>query len=144
MKCHRDLYLSNTFQYFLCPTSPLLAVLILRNTPTTPPYTVKPHILATLADFSRKIRTSYLEALYFIKRVNKQPRNLITVQNNPIQWYPTVKCLEIYHGSKLLFHRHIENTTNKSIYPPIAWYSKLNTLNKLRLYKPLVTHLSLA
>ncbi len=102
--------------------------------------------LEILKNFYRKwkikINADKTKAIYFTKRRTRElPENPLNVLGTEIEWSPVVKYLGIMLDKKLVLNQHINyavakvNLVVKILYPLISRKSRLDTSNKLLLYK---------
>jgi hypothetical protein len=89
-----------------------------------------------------KINTDKTQAIYFTKRRTKElPTDPLHILGKEIAWSPAVKYLGVILDKKLILNQHINYTIEKVnkvikiLYPMLSRKSRLNTSNKLLLYK---------
>jgi hypothetical protein len=89
-----------------------------------------------------KINANKTKAIYFTKRRTKElPTSPLSVLGEDIEWSPVVKYLGIMLDKKLIMNQHINyviakvNVVTRILYPMISRKSRLNTPNKLLIYK---------
>ncbi len=85
------------------------------------------------------------QAIYFTKRRTRELPNVpLNVLNQEVEWSPVVKYLGIILDKKLVLNQHINYTIEKVnkvvkiLYPMLSRKSKLNTDNKILIYKQIL------
>lgn len=92
-----------------------------------------------------KVNTSKFQAIFITKRRAKQlPTQPLQIKNDQISWSDVVKYLGLLIDKRLTLQPHYEYALNKamnamrSLYSLLNRRSKLNTRNKIKLYKQAV------
>lgn len=93
-----------------------------------------------------KLNDSKTKAAFFTRRKASRwyPSDEITVLTSKISWDNSIKTLGLTLDKTLTFNKHIDLSVEKALkliavlYPLLNWKSKLNTSNKLSVYKAII------